>query len=89
MNGKKATALLSTVIALGILGTTSAAWSTFDGRHRRGGWVVPCSLDGVNPVYHPDVFGDPAVARSYYGFIRSPDGTWHVEANCQRGPFHN
>jgi hypothetical protein len=35
--------------------------------------VKPCSLDGVNPVYHPDIFGNPAVARSF-GFVRSREG---------------
>jgi hypothetical protein len=45
--------------------------------------VLPCSLDGVNPVYHPHIFGNPAVARSY-GFVRSRDGTWYVVPNCHR-----
>jgi hypothetical protein len=42
---------------------------------------MPCSLDGVNPVYHPHIFGNPAVARSY-GFVQGPDHTWHVISNC-------
>jgi hypothetical protein len=50
--------------------------------------VVPCSLDGVNPAYHPTIFADPRVAREEYGFIRSRDGTWHVEKDCVRGPYH-
>jgi hypothetical protein len=45
--------------------------------------VLPCSLDGVNPVHHPHIFGNPAVARSY-GFVRSRDGAWHVVPNCHR-----
>ena len=28
---------------------------------------------GVDPAYHPEIFGNPAVARSY-GFVRSRDG---------------
>ena len=36
--------------------------------------------DGVNPVYHPEIFGNPAVARSF-GFILSRDGAWHVIPN--------
>lgn len=69
--------------ALSILGTT-AAWSNFDGRHNKGGFVPRCSLDGVNPAVHPDIFGDAAVAREY-GFIQSRDGSWHVKDNCVRG----
>jgi hypothetical protein len=42
-----------------------------------GGHVTPCSLAGVNPSYHPEIFGNPAVAREY-GFVQSPDGAWHV-----------
>jgi hypothetical protein len=56
--------------------------------HRCRGFVIPCSLDGVNPAYHPSIFGNPAVARAEYGFIRSRDGSWHVEKNCVRGPYH-
>jgi hypothetical protein len=52
------------------------------------GWVVPCSLDGVNPAYHPSIFGNPRVAYEEYGFIRARDGTWHVERNCVRGVYH-
>lgn len=45
--------------------------------------VVRCSLAGVNPAHHPEIFGNPAVAASY-GFVRSADGTWHVVPNCRR-----
>jgi hypothetical protein len=80
---KKAFALLAIATAVSVLGTTSAAWSFFNGEGRhRGGFVKPCSLDGVNPVYHPDIFANPALARAVYGFIQAPDGTWHVQANC-------
>jgi hypothetical protein len=43
--------------------------------------VRPCSLDGVNPAYHPDIFANPAAAKSY-GFVLGPDRTWHVRAGC-------
>jgi hypothetical protein len=36
---------------------------------------MPGSLDGVHPAYHPGIFGNPAVARSY-GFVTSRDGSW-------------
>ena len=82
MRGKKAYALLALTTALGVLGTSSAAWSYFDGRYYRGGFVKPCSLDGVNPVYLPDIFGDPAIARASSGFVQGRDHTWYVQANC-------
>ena len=82
MNGRNALVALATISAFGVLGTTSAAWSFFDGRHHRGGFVKPCSLDGVNPVYLPDIFGDPAIARASSGFVKGRDHTWYVQANC-------
>ena len=69
--------------ALVVLGAASAA-AYYDARDRvRGGFVKPCSLDGVNPAYHPEIFGNPAAARSY-GFIQSRDGTWHVAPGCRQ-----
>jgi len=52
-------------------------------RLQQGGVVVRCSLNRINPVLHPEIFGNPAVAQSY-GFVRSRDGTWHVRPNCRR-----
>jgi hypothetical protein len=43
-----------------------------------GGSVRPCSLDGVNPVYHPEIFGNAAAARAY-GFVQSADHAWYVD----------
>ena len=71
-----------------ILSTASATLAGQDDRNDRGGFVIPCSLVGVNPVYHPRIFGDPAVAREY-GFVKSRDSSWQVEKNCVRGPYHN
>ena len=48
------------------------------GRANPGGNVRPCSLDGVNPVHHPQIFGNAATARSY-GFVQSPDRAWRVD----------
>ena len=79
MSGKNAFVALSVITALGVLGAISAAGSD---HRRRGGFVKPCSLDGVNPVYHPLIFGNPAVARSMYGFVQARDGTWYVIPNC-------
>jgi hypothetical protein len=52
-------------------------------RIEKGEVVVRCSLNRINPSRHPEIFGNPAVARSY-GFVRSRDGTWHVQPNCRR-----
>ena len=60
----------------------SPASAFTDPRFYRGGFVKPCSLDGVNPVYHPDIFGNPALARAVYGFVQARDGSWHVIPGC-------
>ena len=70
---------LAVLAAVSVEGST--AWSRSGGRYSGGG-VRPCSLDGVNPVYHKNIFGDPAVALRQYGFIQSKDGTWRVVPNC-------
>jgi hypothetical protein len=85
MSGRKGFVALAVTAALGILGAAPAVASRddIDTRSERGGSVVPCSLDGVNPAFHPEIFGNPAVA-STYGFVRSRDGGWHVVPNCHR-----
>ena len=82
MRGNKAFVVLAITATLGLVGTSSAAWSFFDGRYFRGGFVKPCSLDGVNPAYHPDIFGNPAFAKAVYGFVLGRDHVWRVMANC-------
>lgn len=83
MSGKKAFGALA-VAALIVLGAASAAMAG----HERGdhpdsrGAVRPCSLDGVNPVYHPEIFGNAAAAASY-GFVQGQDRVWRVKANCR------
>ena len=83
MSGKNAFVALSVITALGVLGAASAAAGEMRDRGDERGAVLPCSLDGVNPAYHPEIFGNRAVAQSY-GFIQSQDGTWHVAPNCRR-----
>ena len=84
MSGKKAFVVLAVTAALGVLGAASAAANDREDRTReRGGSVVRCSLDGVNPVYHPEIFGNAAVAQSF-GFFQAPDRTWHVRPDCRR-----
>ena len=73
-----------------ILSAVSAALAGGSDRNEDdfGGFVIPCSLVGVNPAYHPRIFRDPASAREY-GFVKSRDNGWQVEKNCVRGPYHN
>jgi hypothetical protein len=63
---------LTTVLSL----SGAPAWALGQGAKPKGD-VRPCDLSGVNPAYHPGIFGNPAVAKSY-GFVQSKDGTWHV-----------
>jgi hypothetical protein len=89
MKRKKALVALAVIIAPAAVGVSPATGSSCrEDPSQCGGYVLPCSLDGVNPVYHPHIFGNPAVARSF-GFVRSRGGTWYVEPNCVRGPHHN
>jgi hypothetical protein len=61
---------LSVAIVLGALGTASAALAG-DQTDERGGYVLPGSMDGVNPVYHPGIFSNADAAKAY-GFVASP-----------------
>jgi hypothetical protein len=79
---KKTTALLALGAAASILSLVQPASAYTDPRFYRGGFVKPCSLDGVNPVYHPDIFGNPVLARQVYGFVQARDGSWHVMPGC-------
>ena len=87
MSGKTAFVALAVAPALSFLFlrcASAVAKDDIDNRGERGGSVRPCSLDGVNPAYHPYIFGNPAAAYAQYGFVRSRDGTWQVEPNCHR-----
>jgi hypothetical protein len=83
MSPKKAVAPLAVIVTLGVLATTSAARS---GDMMSGDianevtHATPCSLDGFNPSWHSD-FDNPAAAKAY-GFVKSPDGTWHLDKSC-------
>ena len=69
--------------AMMVLGVAAATASDRNSGRERGGAVMPCSLDGVNPVYHPDIFGNPIAARSY-GFVLGSDRVWRVRPDCSR-----
>jgi hypothetical protein len=83
MTGNKVLVVAAITTALGILGTVPAAASDHNGNGRASGNVVPCSLAGVNPAHHPEIFGSPAAAKAY-GFVQGPDRVWRVESNCRR-----
>jgi hypothetical protein len=84
MSLKRALVMSAAITALGIVGTASALANQNSDRNRdRGGFVTPCSLDGVNPAYHPEVFANAAVAAQY-GFVQGPGGVWHVRPGCRR-----
>jgi alkylation response protein AidB-like acyl-CoA dehydrogenase len=89
MNGTKAFVALAVTAAMGVLSATSADASFFGGHRNRGGFVVPCSLSGVNPAHHPDIFGNSAAAYRDFGFVQGPGRSWHVVNNCVRGLNHN
>jgi hypothetical protein len=69
---------LSVAIVLGALGTTSAALAG-DQTDERGGYVLPGSMDGVNPVYHPGIFGNTDAAKAF-GFVVSPSRNHRTNA---------
>jgi hypothetical protein len=53
-----------------ILGTASAALASESGND--SGFVMPGSMDGVNPAYHPDWFPNSATTAGggkAYGFV--------------------
>jgi hypothetical protein len=87
MNGKKTFVALAVTSTLLVLGAAPAAWARYN-YDREDPYVTPCTLVGVNPVYHPEIFRNPAVARAY-GFVKSRDGTWQVDKSCGRGPRRN
>jgi hypothetical protein len=55
-----------------ILGTASAALADSD-QSNSGGYVLPGSMDGVNPAYHPGIFRNAATAKAY-GFVDTAHG---------------
>jgi len=90
VRGQKHCVVFAMVVGLGALVPGSAVWAGggYDYEQDGGNWggsVKACSLAGVNPVHHPEIFGNPAVARSM-GFVQSGDGAWHVDCPGGRGP---
>ena len=59
-----------------MLGTASAALAGDSGENNMGGFVLPGSMVGVNPVFHPRWFPGYAAHHSNagdsYGYVASP-----------------
>jgi hypothetical protein len=81
VNVSKVFAALAVAAVFGV--ASAAVAKDLGDRPHEGGAVVPCSLDGINPAQHPEIFGNAAVAASY-GFVQARDGTWHVRLDCRR-----
>jgi ABC-type sugar transport system substrate-binding protein len=64
---------LSTATVLGLVAASAARASDHE---ETGGFVMPGSMDGVNPAYHPGIFGNTAAAKAY-GFA-VPRQTQHA-----------
>ena len=57
-----------TLVAALILGTATGALAN-DSGEEKGGYVVPGSMAGVNPAYHPDIFGTVGNAGKAYNYV--------------------
>ncbi len=64
MTNKQTLTALFAAVALSILGSASVAQAGNQGEDT-GGFVIPGSTDGVNPVYHPGWFGKAHNAFAY------------------------
>lgn len=67
-----------------ILSTATAALASKDSSSDPGGFVVPGSMDGVNPAYHPQIFGS-SQAREAWGYAPLPRTLRHLQL---RRPNH-
>ncbi len=64
-----------------ILSTASMALASDSGEYD-GGFVMPGSMDGVNPVDHPGIFGNPSAAKAY-GYVQTRHTT-HLRSHESR-----
>jgi hypothetical protein len=75
MSGRTISMAISAAIVLSIVGAATAALANDSGENNMGGYVVPGSLVGVNPVHHPDWFGSAGSvgpAGYAYGYAVAP-----------------
>jgi hypothetical protein len=59
---------LAAVALLSLAGAPAASASDNSSGDYHGGFVMPGSMDGVNPAYHPDFFGNHAKGSRAYGY---------------------
>ena len=71
MRGKMTLIAFSAAAALAVLGISSAALAGDSGENNQGGSLVPGSMAGVNPVYHPGLPRAGAIARTSYGYANT------------------
>ena len=69
MTNKQTLTALFAAVALSILGSASVAQAGNQGEDT-GGFVIPGSTDGVNPVYHKDTFGNAGSAYGYAPWLK-------------------
>jgi hypothetical protein len=87
MGRNKAFIALSAAVVLGVLGTASAVLAGDSGENSQGGSVMPGSMVGVNPAYHPGFFRYAAhngSAGAAFAYVVSPRG----EAYKKQGANH-
>ena len=75
MSGRRTSIAISAAIVLGIVGAASAAVANDSGENDMGGYVVPGSMVGVNPVFDPGWFGSAGKisrAGDAYGYAVAP-----------------
>jgi hypothetical protein len=58
--------LAAVTTVIGVLGTTSVALTGIGDSGGGGGEISvrSCSLAGINPAHHPEIFGNPAIAKT-------------------------
>ncbi|HEY6254595.1 MAG TPA: hypothetical protein VIY51_02270 [Xanthobacteraceae bacterium] len=67
MSSKKSLIALSAALVLGALGAASTAQAGGNSGEYSGGFVMPGSVDGVNPAYHPGWFPNYTNGSKAYG----------------------
>jgi hypothetical protein len=73
MRGRRTSIAIFAAVALGIVGAASVAQAGgSDNWNDSGGYVVPGSMSGVNPVFHPGWFGRSGSAGDAYGYAVLP-----------------
>ena len=72
---RKTLLVLFSAAALGVVGAASVAQAN-EPTDEYGGFVVPGSMDGVNPVFHPYWFG-PAARQPYKSQSGNPYGAYN------------